>query len=87
MAAGVPVVGTTVDGLAEVVDHGSTGLLVSPDDHLALADALIDLLSSSEKIREMGMNGETRVVELFSLEHFKQSILAAYQEYMPPQSI
>jgi glycosyltransferase involved in cell wall biosynthesis len=41
MAAGCPIVATRVLGIAEVVRDGETGLLVSPDNPAALADALL----------------------------------------------
>lgn len=44
MAAGVPVVATDVSGLADLVDHRRTGLLVAPEDPQALSLAIIELL-------------------------------------------
>jgi glycosyltransferase involved in cell wall biosynthesis len=40
--AGLPVVASRVDGLADQVEHGDTGLLVPPDDPDALSQALLD---------------------------------------------
>lgn len=40
LGAGLPVVGTQVGGIAEVVEEGSNGLLVPPADPAALAGAL-----------------------------------------------
>ncbi len=41
MAAGLPVVSTSVSGIPELVQDGENGLLVPPDDPAALADALL----------------------------------------------
>ena len=41
MAAGTPVVATSVSGIPELVDHDVNGLLVPPDDPEALADMLL----------------------------------------------
>ena len=42
--AGTPVVASRVDGLAELIDDGVTGLLVTPEDAAALAQACVRLL-------------------------------------------
>lgn len=44
MAAGVPVVSTSVSGIPELIEDDRTGLLVGPRDPAALADALQRLL-------------------------------------------
>lgn len=81
MAAGLPVVGTAVDGLSEIIIDHVTGRLVPPQDAGALADALISLLASPETATEMGLKGRQRVEEHFSLQRFSESILAAYEAF------
>jgi glycosyltransferase involved in cell wall biosynthesis len=44
MAAGLPVVGTDVPGIREIVPSGQTGSLVPPRDAEALAAALLELI-------------------------------------------
>ncbi len=48
MAAGVPVVSTTVGGMPELLDDGRAGLLVAPGDAAGLASALGRLLDDPE---------------------------------------
>ncbi|MBI5015003.1 MAG: glycosyltransferase family 4 protein [Deltaproteobacteria bacterium] len=67
MACGVPVVGTRVGGLAEVVDDGVTGFLVPPDDPAALAEALEALVTDPARAAAMGRAGRERVLRLFTL--------------------
>jgi glycosyltransferase involved in cell wall biosynthesis len=43
MAIGLPVVGTTVGGIPDVIINGECGYLVAPDDAHALAEALAEL--------------------------------------------
>ncbi|HYZ24901.1 MAG TPA: glycosyltransferase family 4 protein [Rhodopila sp.] len=60
MAFSLPVVATTVGGFPEMVLDGTTGILVSPQDPDALAEALAGLLSNPERARQMGMAGKQR---------------------------
>jgi glycosyltransferase involved in cell wall biosynthesis len=57
MAAGLPVVSTTVSGIPELVHDGENGLLVPPEDPTALADAIARLGKDSalrERLAEQG---------------------------------
>ena len=83
MAAGLPVVGSAVDGLAEVIADNETGRLVPVLDTAALAAALVSLLSSPATATVMGRKGRQRVAELFSLQIFSESTLAAYAAFHP----
>ena len=49
MAASLPVVGTTVGGIPDMLDHGAAGYLVRPRDVKALATAIHDALAKSRK--------------------------------------
>jgi len=54
MAAGRPVVATSVGGIPEVVIPGRTGLLVEPESSNALAAAVAELLDSPDQAQRMG---------------------------------
>jgi glycosyltransferase involved in cell wall biosynthesis len=54
MGAGLPIVGSDVDGIRDLVDDGVTGLLVAPDNPHALAAALGALSRDHETRRRMG---------------------------------
>jgi len=81
MAAGLPVLGTRVDGLPEIIEDGVTGYLFPVGDSQRLATALIDLLPNVKKRRTMGERGKQRIRELFSTEHFVRSIISAYEHF------
>lgn len=66
MACGVPVVGSAVGGIPEVVAHGETGFLCPPHDVEAMADATVRLLIDDGLRRRMGELAHRRVVERFS---------------------
>ena len=64
MACGVPVVSTTGGALPEVV--GDAGVLVSPGDPHALAEAIADLLDNPDKRLTLGKAGYERVIKNFT---------------------
>jgi len=67
-AAAVPVVGTTAGGIPEVVEHGTSGLLVPPGDPAALAKSIIEMLSNDSMRRRMGSQAQKKAVEEFSTQ-------------------
>lgn len=82
MAAGRPVVGTRVGGLAEIIEDGVTGYLIAPGDETALADALIRVLGDPVAAATMGARGRIRVCEHFSNERFSETFVDAYRYFM-----
>jgi glycosyltransferase involved in cell wall biosynthesis len=68
MAAGKPVIATTVGGIPEFVVPGQSGLLVPPGDASALARAIKQLLDEPEKARAMGRQGQEHVKTHYSIE-------------------
>ena len=54
LASGVPVVGTRVDGAAEVVRDGINGYLLAPGDVQGLADRVLSLLANPTLAADMG---------------------------------
>ena len=53
----LPVVGGNVGGALDAVVDGETGLLVDPTDHVAVADAIAELLADRGKAARLGQEG------------------------------
>jgi colanic acid/amylovoran biosynthesis glycosyltransferase len=68
MATGLPVVATRHSGIPEVVEHGSSGLLVEPHDVTGLTDALARVLDDPRWGAELGRRGRGTVLRDFDLE-------------------
>ena len=81
MSAGVPVVGSRVDGIAEQL-AGGAGVLVEPGDPWALADAILTLHADPERRRILGLRGRERALSLYSLERQAESLARAYRAAM-----
>ncbi|MCI0563507.1 MAG: glycosyltransferase [Nitrososphaera sp.] len=67
MAAGLPVVGTNVDGIKEVVIPGRTGFLVNQGDIDGLVTALDFLIRDDDLRARMGLESRNLAVTNFSL--------------------
>jgi glycosyltransferase involved in cell wall biosynthesis len=78
MLFGKPVVATNVGGVPEVVEDGVTGIVVPPRDAKALADAVIEMLSSPGLMAEYGVRGRNKVLEEFSPQVRAQSMIVLY---------
>jgi glycosyltransferase involved in cell wall biosynthesis len=85
MAAGRPVVATTVGGVPEAVRDGIEGLLVEPGDPAALAAALGRVLDDPGLADSMGAAGRRRVLEEYSPDAVATRIGDLYEEVLSKQ--
>jgi glycosyltransferase involved in cell wall biosynthesis len=79
LALALPVVGTTVGGIPEVIVPEETGLLVPPKDAAALCRAMGVLMADPAQARELGRRGRALVVERFSLDQMAAEVEAVYE--------
>jgi glycosyltransferase involved in cell wall biosynthesis len=95
LAAGVPVIASSVGGLPEVVVDGVTGFLVPPRRPDLLAERIRQVLSSPATARETAVRGRVRVLSMFDVERTAREVHDIYQfvlgvrrsrppEYVPP---
>ncbi|HYC61470.1 MAG TPA: glycosyltransferase family 4 protein [Thermoanaerobaculia bacterium] len=76
MATGRAVISTTIAGIPELIEHGTTGLLVPPEDSVALADAIRQLLTNPERARRMGQLGRERIVREFNIRDVVSQLIS-----------
>jgi len=76
MATGLPVVATKVAGTEELVHDGETGLIVPPEDHQALAEALRRAVTDRETRTSMGAAGRTLVEARYTWRRVAEEYLA-----------
>jgi glycosyltransferase involved in cell wall biosynthesis len=65
-AIGLPLIGSAVTGVRDLVRHGVDGLLVEAGSAVALAEALADLAARPARMVRLGRAARTRAVEEFS---------------------
>lgn len=70
MAAGLPVVASTVGELPHSISAPSMGRLMAPEDPVALAEALRCILSRPERLYEAGQAARAATLTRFSQEQF-----------------
>ena len=57
----VPVIGTDVGGIPELIKNNETGIIVPPENPSKLAQAINELLSDKEKAEKLAVNGNAFV--------------------------
>lgn len=75
-AAGTPSVATNFGGIPDAVVDGETGLLVEPDDPVALAGAITALLADDKRRAAMGEAARERVRSEFTWTRVAERFLA-----------
>lgn len=68
MSCSLPVVGTNVPGIRDVVMHGANGFLVELDDPVAVKDALLRILTDNQMRRDFGSESRKIAFESYSLD-------------------
>jgi glycosyltransferase involved in cell wall biosynthesis len=79
MAAGLPVVATSVGGAAEVIDDGATGLLTVPGNAAALAESVLRLAGDDHLRRRLADASRTRAFECFSEDRMHDEYARIYE--------
>lgn len=79
LAAGLPVIGSDIDGIAQQVGHGTHGLLFDPGDTSALASSITELVDDS-KTRERMQEAVSARAEELSWDRVTDRIISVYEE-------
>ena len=81
MACGLPVIAARVPGVAELMRHGETGWLCTPDAD-SLRTAIRTVLDSRPLAVRLGHNARRHIVEHFALDRVIEQELALYQDIL-----
>jgi len=83
MAAAVPVIGSNIDGIAELIEHEQCGLLFPAGDVAGLRKQLKKLLASPESRLRLGRAGRQHLLDLgLTWPNCAQSYLALYRQIL-----
>ncbi|MEK8073586.1 glycosyltransferase family 4 protein [Rhodococcoides navarretei] len=75
-----PVVASNVQGLAEIIDDGRTGLLCPAGDHVKIAEAVMLLVNDPSWAAKIAQAGHDSAVQRFSVERYRESIVSEVKE-------
>lgn len=79
MAAGLPVVATSVGGIPEVIGPDREGVLVPFGDPGALSDAVLGLFADPPRRERLAAAGRWRVAQEFGVERMARELEAIYR--------
>jgi len=82
LACGTPVVATKVGGIAEQIENGKTGFLVSVGDALAMADSVQNLIVNDTLYNQISEQAAQVADKKFSLERMVDDYLGWYQHIL-----
>ena len=80
MSTGKPAIGCRGQGIAEVIQHGSNGFLVGPDNDKELRLAIAMLLKDETRRRNISIAARDTILDRFTLAHQAESLLRIYRE-------
>ena len=86
MSFSLPIIGTRVGGIPDLVEHGTTGLLIDSNKSSQLVDAIRQLANSGELRQVMGENGKARS-RTFSSEERADRYLDLYRRTVAPEMV
>jgi len=86
LCAGLPVVTVGFGGALEIIND-SCGILVPPNDSLALASALCALIQNSSLRQRLGASGFARAQEVSGLQKQMSRLAEALQRVVMPRSV
>jgi glycosyltransferase involved in cell wall biosynthesis len=80
MAMGVPVVATNVSAIPELVQSGTTGLLVDPGSPQKMAEAMLRMLTDADLRSRMIPAAQQRVARDFDNKKLINELAAVYRK-------
>jgi glycosyltransferase involved in cell wall biosynthesis len=78
MASGIPVIGTRIGAIPEIIKNERNGLLVEPRNPQMIANAIIRLVNNQEFYRRLKINCRRDALRLFSLDRMASELIDVY---------
>jgi glycosyltransferase involved in cell wall biosynthesis len=82
MAAGIPIIGTRVEGISEVIRDGQEGLIVTPNDSRDLARAIACFVRGEADWSRLRAGAHRRQAECFSARSMARGVAGVYRQVL-----
>lgn len=80
MSHGLAVVATDVGGTSELITNDNEGYLIAKNDHLALAEKIVQLLEHPQEVNNLGNRAIETIEERFALQAMVSQFENTYQQ-------
>ncbi len=77
----VPVIATSVGGVAEIIENKKTGILINSKDPKDIKDAIEQMKNNPEESQKMALNMHKKMTENFSIEKMVSNTINTYISY------
>jgi len=81
MSCGLAVIGTDVDGIRDLIQHGETGWLCQVDAE-SIREAIQYLLANPDLCRQLGKNARTFILNNYSLDNIIDQEIGLYRRLL-----
>jgi len=79
MACKVPVIGSNVGGISDIIQNGDTGILVSEKDPTELSNAIIKLMDDQCLRKSLAYNGYKEIMQRFQWTNVVEKYITLYE--------
>ncbi|MDX2447424.1 MAG: glycosyltransferase family 4 protein [Desulfobacterales bacterium] len=83
LAMGLPVVGTRLSAIPELIEDGKTGLLVQPGNDEEMARAMLRILADTQLREQLIHSGKERVRQAFNNRELIKDLFSVYRKEVP----
>ena len=82
MASALPIIGTDVGGVPEIVKNKENGFIVPACDERALCKAILDMFCNDDRLEKMGQRSRELFDRFFSLQHMTNKLDVLYMNLL-----
>ena len=79
LSCGIPVIGTSVGGIPEIIDNAKTGYLTEPNNPVELSKRIELLLNNEKRRKLMGNRGRKAIEKKFNARKITENLLGIFE--------